>query len=49
MNELEKLKADLDKYKKAFQEMLCYFDSISDEEQPKLHKRLNKIFGDEGW
>lgn len=27
-------------YKKGFKELMCYFDSISDEEKPKLHKRL---------
>lgn len=31
-------------YKKAYQELSCYFDSISDEEQPKVAKRLEKIF-----
>jgi len=31
-------------WKAAYYEMDCYFDSISDEEQPKLTKRLSKIF-----
>ena len=30
---------------KAYEELNCYFDSISDEEQDKVAKRLNKIFG----
>ena len=30
-------------YKKGFEELMCYFDSISDEEKPKLNKRLNKL------
>lgn len=34
---------EMTKYKKGFQELLCYFDSISDEEQPKVHKRLRKL------
>ena len=32
-------------WKKAYFELNSYFDSISDEEQPKVSKRLNKIFG----
>lgn len=32
-----------EKYKLAFYEVMCYFDSISDEEQPKLIERLNKL------
>ncbi len=31
-------------WQEAFYEVECYFDSISDEEQPKLTKRLGKIF-----
>lgn len=31
------------KYKKGFEELLCYFDSISDEEQPKITKRLEDL------
>lgn len=31
------------KYKQGYDELMCYFDSISDEEQPKLIKRLEKI------
>ena len=34
---------ELDKYKRAYEEVMCYFDSISDEEQPKLLKRLTEI------
>jgi len=28
----------------AYYEMDCYFDSISDEEKPKVAKRLERIF-----
>lgn len=38
------LKKELKQYKKAYSEMFCYFDSISDEEQELLVKRLNRIF-----
>lgn len=41
--EIENLKKELSKYQKGFNEVMCYFDSISDEEQPKLLKRLTKI------
>lgn len=30
-------------YKEAFEEMFTYFDSVSDEQQPKLYKKLQKI------
>lgn len=30
-------------YKKGFEEVMCYFDSISDEEKPKLLSRLQKL------
>ena len=43
--EIKTLKKELKMYKKAYEELNCYFDSISDEEQPKVSKRLNKIFG----
>ena len=33
---------DLD-YKQGFDEVMCYFDSISDEERPKLHEKLQKL------
>lgn len=39
------LKKELQKYKKAYYVLSPYFDSISDEEQDKVAKRLNKIFG----
>jgi NAD-dependent DNA ligase len=42
--ENDNLKKLLKYWKKAYYEMDCYFDSISDEEQPKLAKRLEKIF-----
>jgi hypothetical protein len=35
-------------YKKAYEELNCYFDSISDEEQPKVAKKLDKIFKNNG-
>ena len=41
--ELERVKEELAKYKAGFDEVMCYFDSISDEEQPKLVERLEKI------
>ena len=41
--ELKQQKKDTVKYKKAYHEVMCYFDSISDEEKPKLLKRLDKI------
>lgn len=31
------------KYKKAFDILNCYFDSISDEEKPKVAKQLEKL------
>lgn len=31
------------RYKKGFEELLCYFDSISDEEQPKIAKKLEDL------
>ena len=40
----EKLIKERDMYKQAYEELSCYFDSISDEEQPKIAKRLEKIF-----
>lgn len=43
--EIKTLKKELKMYKKAYEELNCYFDSISDEEQGKVAKRLNKIFG----
>jgi NAD-dependent DNA ligase len=38
------LKKQLKYWKAAYYEMDCYFDSISDEEKPKVAKRLEKIF-----
>ena len=40
----EKLIKERDVYKQAYEGLSCYFDSISDEEQPKVAKRLEKIF-----
>lgn len=34
---------DKERYEKGFREMLTYFDSISDEEQPKVHEFLLKL------
>jgi len=42
--EIKLLKKERNRYKKAFEELECYFDSISDEEQPKVAKKLEKIF-----
>ena len=44
IDDVKKLKKERDNYKEAYEEVMCYFDSISDEEQPKLAKRLSKIF-----
>jgi hypothetical protein len=41
---IDKIEIEKEKYKKAYHEINCYFDSISDEEKPKLAKRLKKIF-----
>ena len=46
-SELLKINLDLmkekDKYEKGFNILYEYFDSISDEEKPKVSKQLNKI------
>jgi len=41
---IKRLKKELTIYKKAYAELDCYFDSISDEEQPKVYKRLERLF-----
>ena len=41
--ELKQQKRETAKYKKAYYEVMQYFDSISDEEKIKLAKRLDKI------
>ena len=33
----------LSKYYHGYNEVMKYFDSISDEEKPKLHKKLKKL------
>jgi len=38
------LRKQLKYWKEAFNEIDCYFDSISEEEKPKLAKRLEKLF-----
>ena len=38
------LKKQLKYWKEAFYEVDCYFDSIADEEKPKLVKKLDKLF-----
>ena len=38
------LKKERDMYKKAYSVLSCYFDSISDEEQEKVAKKLERIF-----
>lgn len=40
INELEK---DKSRYEKAFNILMDYFDSISDEEKPKVSKQLKKL------
>lgn len=42
--QIKVLKKEKAQYKKAYEELSCYFDSISDEEQPKVAKKLEKIF-----
>lgn len=45
-NTIENLKTEikqLKKYKKGYEILSCYFDSISDEEQPKVAKQLEKL------
>lgn len=37
------LEEEIAKYKKGYEIMADYFDSISDEEKPKVHKQLEKI------
>jgi hypothetical protein len=34
---------EIGRYYYGFQEYDCYFDSISDEEKPKLNKKLKKL------
>ena len=41
--EIESLKKEVKRYKKAYEILICYFDSISDEEQPKVNKKLAKL------
>jgi hypothetical protein len=38
-----KIIEELKQYKEGFRELHAYWDSISDEEKPKLHERLKKI------
>lgn len=35
--------SEKERYTKGFNEVIAYFDSVSDEEQPKLHKRLTDL------
>ena len=42
-DELHACKVELKKYKKAYNILICYFDFISDEEQPKVLKKLKKL------
>lgn len=39
----KEVKKELKKFQKAYEILICYFDSISDEEQPKVDKKLNKL------
>lgn len=41
---IKNLKAEKKAYKKAYYELHCYFDSISEEEQDKVYSRLKLIF-----
>jgi len=44
MNEKEKIKfKELNNYKKGFNILIEYFDSIADEEKPKVSKQLDKL------
>ena len=38
-----KVLEEIGKYYYGFQEYDCYFDSISEEEKPKLNKKLKKL------
>ena len=35
--------SELERYKQGYNELMCYWDSISDEEKPELHERLLKL------
>lgn len=37
------LEKDKEKYEKAYNILIEYFDSIADEEKPKVHKQLKKL------
>jgi len=39
----KEVKKDLKRFQKAYQILICYFDSISDEEKPKVNKQLNRL------
>lgn len=39
----EALEKEITRYKTAFNLLNEYFDSISDEERPKIHKKLTKL------
>ena len=43
LKDLNKMVEDNTNYRRAFYILMEYFDSISDEEKPKVSKRLNKI------
>jgi len=40
---LVKAQREIDKYKKAYDILMEYFDSISDEEKPKVAKQLKEL------
>lgn len=40
---MRKVLDEIGRYYYGFQEYDCYFDSIDDEEKPKLNKRLKKL------
>ena len=43
VNKYIEIKKEMDKYKKGFDILMEYFDSISDEEKPKVDKQLKEI------
>jgi len=40
---IKELKSELKKFQKVYEILICYYDSISDEEKPKVDKKLNKL------
>lgn len=46
---IKQLIKERNKYKKAYETLLCYFDSISDEEKHKVDKILTKLGLRKNW